>query len=183
LSEQLRRYLDDKAWLENRRIMQLIREVEQTALSIRDMQPDRQIIELDEAAPNIDLTMDRPLFEPPLKSKIDDVALAGDEDIPYDALFNSVYVDKDRLAANIRQALQNRSQVSLEELVERHPLEQGLAELVAYFSIAADDHENAIIDDTQRKTLTWTDQGEHSRQATLPLVIFCRPSRPVSRTG
>jgi Protein of unknown function (DUF3375) len=51
-------------------------------------------------------------------------------------------------------------------------LEQGLAELVTYFSIAADDHDNAIIDDTQRKTLTWTDQDEHSRQATLPLVIF-----------
>ena len=76
LSEQLRRYLDDKAWLENRRIMQLIREVEQTALSIRDTPPDRQIIELDEAAPDIDLTMDRPLFEPPLKPRIEDVPLA-----------------------------------------------------------------------------------------------------------
>ena len=182
LSEQLRRYLDDKAWLENRRIMQLIREVEQTALLIRELQPDRPIIELDEAAPDIDLTMDRPLFEPPLKSKIDDVPLAGDEDVPYDALFNNVYVDKDRLAANIRQALQNRSQISLDELVQRHPLEQGLAELVTYFSLAADDHD-AIIDDTQRKTLTWTDQDDHSRQATLPLVIFCRPSPSASRTG
>lgn len=181
LSEQLRRYLDDKTWLENRRIMQLIREVEQTALSIRDIQPDRQIIELDEATPNIDLTMDRPLFEPPLKSTIDDVALAGDEDVPYDALFNSVYVDKERLESNIRQALQSRSQISLDELVQSHPLEQGLAELVTYFSIAADDHDNAIIDDAQRKTLTWTDQDEHSRQATLPLVIFCRPTHPVSR--
>ena len=36
LSEQLRRYLDDQAWLENRRIMQLIRRVEQSALAVRD---------------------------------------------------------------------------------------------------------------------------------------------------
>jgi hypothetical protein len=162
--------------------MQLIREVEQIALSMRESAPDRPIIELDETAPDIDLTMDRPMFEPPLKSKIDDVALAGDEDIPYDALFNSVYVDKDRLAANIRQALQSRSQISLDELVQSHPLEQGLAELVTYFSLAAEDGD-AIIDDTQRKMLTWTDQNEHSRQATLPLVIFCRPSHPVSRVG
>ena len=34
LSEQLRRYLDDQAWLENRRIMQLIRGVEQSALAV-----------------------------------------------------------------------------------------------------------------------------------------------------
>ena len=31
LSEQLRRYLDDKAWLDNRRIMQLVREIEHSA--------------------------------------------------------------------------------------------------------------------------------------------------------
>jgi hypothetical protein len=162
--------------------MQLIREIEQTALLIRDRAPDRQIIELDEAAPDIDLTMDRPLFEPPLKPQIEEISLAGEEEVPYDALFNNVYVDKARLAANIRQALQIRSQISLDELVQRHPLEQGLAELVTYFSLAAEDSD-AIIDDTQRKTLTWTDQGDHSRQATLPMVIFCRPSHAVSSAG
>ena len=182
LSEQLRRYLDDKAWLENRRIMQLIREIEQTALLIRDRAPDGQIIELDEAGPDVDLTMDRPLFEPPLRPQIEEVPLAADEDVPYDALFSNVHVDKARLAATIRQALQARSQISLDELVQRHPLEQGLAELVAYFSIAAEDGD-AIIDDTQRKILRWTDQGDHSRQATVPLVIFCRPSLSASRAG
>ena len=35
LSQQLRRYLDDQAWMENRRIMQLLREVEQYALAVR----------------------------------------------------------------------------------------------------------------------------------------------------
>ena len=39
LSEQLRRYLDDQAWLENRRIMQLIRGVEQSALAVRARRP------------------------------------------------------------------------------------------------------------------------------------------------
>jgi len=182
LSEQLRRYLDDKAWLENRRIMQLIREIEQTALSLRDTPPDGQIIELDEAAPDIDLTMDRPMFDPPLRPQIEEEPLTGEEDVPYDALFNSVYVDKARLEANIRQALQDRAQISLDELVQRHPLEQGLAELVTYFSLAAED-DDAIIDDTQRKTLRWTDEGEHSRQATLPLVIFCRPSHTAASAG
>jgi flagellar motility protein MotE (MotC chaperone) len=182
LSEQLRRYLDDKAWLENRRIMQLIREVEQTALSIRDKPPEGQIIELDEPAPDIALTMDRPMFEPPLKPQITELPLEEGEEIPCDALFENVYVDKERLAANIRQALQIRSQVSLNELVGRHPLEQGLAELVAYFSLAAEDG-GAIIDDTQRHTLVWTDEHGHSREATLPLVIFCRTSPSFANAG
>ena len=35
---------------------------------------------------------------------------------------------------------------------------------------------HAIIDDTQRQTLIWNDQSGYFRQATLPLVIFCRAS-------
>jgi hypothetical protein len=53
---------------------------------------------------------------------------------------------------------------------------------VTYFSLAAED-EHAIIDDTQRQTLIWNDQSGHSRQATLPLVIFCRTSRSFATAG
>src|SRR6266849_5971092 len=45
LSEQLRRYVDDQAWLENRRIMQLIRGVEQSALAVRAEPPQGTFME------------------------------------------------------------------------------------------------------------------------------------------
>lgn len=182
LSEQLRRYLDDKAWLDNRRIMQLIREIEQSALAIRDRQPEGPLMAIDELGPDIDLTMDRPLFSPPLKPEIDEIPSDATQDVPTDALFDHVYVDKDRLAMRIRQALQTRPQVSLIELAERYPMEQGLAEVIAYFSLAADDNA-AIIDDTRRQTLVWTDEDGTLRQATLPLVIFCRPTSPLAKTA
>ncbi len=172
LSEQLRRYLDDQAWLENRRIMQLIREVEQRALAIRDRLPEGAFMALDEPAPDIDLAMDRPLYTPPFKPRFTDQVLAeGGEDISADALFDQVYVDKARLAAQIRRALQTKYQVSLAELVEAHPIQQGLAELVAYLSLAAEDR-LALIDDTRTQTLAWADDEGRRRQATLPLVIF-----------
>ncbi|MBV6486903.1 MAG: hypothetical protein GHHEDOFH_00840 [Pseudorhodoplanes sp.] len=177
LSEQLRRYLDDKAWLENRRIMQLIRNIEQTALALRDDMPEGIFMEIDELAPDVVLTLDRPLFSPPLEVHIDESPTENTDPIPSAALFEQIYVDKDILAGRIRQALQTRSQISLAEIVHRHPLEQGLAELVAYFSLASDDNA-AVIDDAQRQALTWTDSAGRARQATLPLVIFCRPARP-----
>jgi Protein of unknown function (DUF3375)/Uncharacterized protein conserved in bacteria C-term(DUF2220) len=77
LSEQLRRYLDDKAWLDNRRIMQLLREIEHSALAVRDAPPDRMLVGLDEPRPNIDLTMDRPLFSPPLTPEINELPSEG----------------------------------------------------------------------------------------------------------
>lgn len=174
LSEQLRRYLDDKAWLDNRRIMQLMREIEQSALALRDRMPEGVVSELDETAPEINLTMDRPLFNPPLRSQIDEVPQDAVETAPTDALFGQIYVDKARLAALVRKELQTRHQISLAEMIAAYPLEHGLAELVAYLSLAAED-ETSIIDDVQRQTLMWHEDHGHARQATLPLVIFCRP--------
>jgi hypothetical protein len=172
LSEQLRRFLDDQAWLENRRIMHLIREVEQHALAIRDRHPDGAFMDLDEAAPDIDLAMDRPLFVPPFKPRFsDETLIAGADDLSADALFEQQYVDKPRLAAQIRRALQTANQVSLADLVQTHPIEQGLAELITYLSLAAEDR-LALIDDTATQTLSWTDTDGIRRQATLPLVVF-----------
>ena len=110
----------------------------------------------------------------PLKPEIDaTLELSRDDDIPADALFDQVYVDQERLGAKSAGALQRRTQVSLAEVAAAHPLEHGLAELVAYLSLASDDPA-AVIDDERRRGDPWTDAEGRRRQATLPLVIFAR---------
>jgi hypothetical protein len=117
LSGELRRYLDDKAWLENRRIMEILHEIESSALGIRGRLPDGPFMLVDDTGPDIRLPMDRPLFNPPVRPDIiDAVVAASGEDIPADALFNRVYVDKERLVWRIRKELQHRVQVSLLEI-------------------------------------------------------------------
>ena len=174
LSEQLRRYLDDKVWLENRQIMQTIRAIEQGALATRDQPPAGTYIELDEPGPTIDLPMERPLFSPPWKPTIaDQILVEGEGDMSLDVLYEQVYVDKTELAAHIRRTLQTRPQISLAEIVESRPLERGLAEIVAYLSLAADDS-HALIDDEHKQILAWTDATGCQRQATVPLVVYSR---------
>ncbi len=175
LSAQLRRYLDDQAWLENHRIMQLLRGIEQSALSLRADMPAGAFMDIGEAAPTIPIVFDRPLYSPPLTHELDDTILAtDDEDIPADALYDEAYVDKTRLTANIRRMLHGRKQVTLTELIDAHPLEQGLAEVIAYLGIAADDAD-AVIDDSATRRLHWIDGQGCGRTATLPLVIFNQP--------
>jgi hypothetical protein len=174
LSEQLRRYLDDKVWLENKLIMQLIRSIEQRALEVRPHLPEGTFMELDEPGPDIDLPTERPLFTPPWKPKVaDQILLDGATEFPTDVLYEQVYVDKAELASRIRRALQTQPQVSLGQLLESHPLQRGLAELVAYLSLAAEDA-HAIIEDEQRQSVTWTDPSGKVRYATVPLVIYGR---------
>ena len=174
LSEQLRRYLDDQAWLENRRIMDLIREVEQHALALRDRTREAPGMPLSEPAPRAELPMERPLFSPPVKPVVDSEAVRdGVGEVDAEALYNQIYVDRLALQARIRQALQQREQISLAGLLETHPLERGLAELVAYLSLAADDG-RCVIDDSRSQTITWQDDQGIQRLATVPTVIFSR---------
>ncbi len=175
LSEQLRRYLDDQALLENRRIMNLIRAIEQQALVLRTRPPGGEFtMPLDEPAPGVELPMERPLFSPPFKPAIRErILVEGETDVASDALFDQVHVDKTRLRARIRQALQTRDQISLAGLLEQRPLEQGLAELVTWLSLATESTKS-VIDEDQPQTVAWIDDQGHGRRATLPLVIFTR---------
>jgi hypothetical protein len=174
LSEQLRRYLDDQAWLENRRIMDLLRQLEQHALAVRANPPAGDLMPLDEPAPRLGLGMDRPLFTPPEKTQLNVEVMEETLDLAsLDALFSTTHVDKTRLLQSIRRALQFRGQISLEELIQSYPLEQGLAELITYLSLAADDAD-AFIDDTRRVAISWVDELGFARRAHMPAVLFKR---------
>ena len=64
LSEQLRRFLDDQVWFENRRVIDILRGIEARALSCATTAGRRVTIEIDGPSPAITLPMERPLYTP-----------------------------------------------------------------------------------------------------------------------
>jgi len=178
LSQQLRRFLDDRAWLENRRIMDILHGIESKALALRGSPPAGTVMEMAEARADIELAMERPLFTPATKPVIADLALqAGDQDIDPSVLFDQVVVDKARLTRHIRHALQDRAQITLSELVLTQPLQQGLAELVAYLQLGSGTFSTVVDEDTPEpiRWQSWaTDGQEITRIARLPRVLFMR---------
>jgi len=176
LSQQLRRFLDDQAWLENRRIMDILHGIESKALALRESPPIGNVIEMAEAQADIELAMERPLFTPVVKPVIADLALqAGEEDIDAQALFDQVVVDKTHLIRHIRHALQDKAQVTLSELVTARPLQHGLAELVVYLQLGSEAF-STVVDENTVESICWqvsaTDGQEVVRSARLPRVIF-----------
>lgn len=180
LSHQLRRFLDDQAWLENRRIMDLLRGIENKALSLRDAPPEESVMEIADAAASIELPFERPLHSPSGPSAITaspaDSPLAED-DGDASALFQQIVVDKARLARNIRHALQSQAQVTLKEIAAAYPLQHGLAELVSYLQLS-DGQFHTVIDENHDESLYWPGQDRNdqpvTRRARLPRVIFVR---------
>lgn len=174
LSEQLRRFLDDQAWLENRRIMDILHKIENHALALREELPPGDFMPLAETSATVELPLERPLYRPPLKPLIAEMALdEGDADVDTAALYAQVVVDRAELTRNIRQELQERSQISLAEVVTRHPLRHGLAELVAYLQIAGE-WPKTVVDDEVQEQVSWQMETGVLRQATLPRIILLR---------
>ena len=173
LSQQLRRFLDDQAWLENRRIMDLVRSIEARALAVRAQPPTGDFMPMDDLSPSVSLPMERPLYNPPAKLVLDKLTLlAGEGDLDTAALFDQVWVDKALLAGQVRQMLQERAQVTLSEVLAEHPLKHGLGELVAYLQLASESAQ-AVVDDSVLDVVQWTN-FHTTRQAHLPRVIFVK---------
>src|SRR6202167_2488759 len=64
LSDQLRRFLDDQVWFENRRVIDILRGIESRALQLRESGSIPITMEIDTATPAIRLPMERPLSAP-----------------------------------------------------------------------------------------------------------------------
>jgi hypothetical protein len=186
LSQQLRRFLDDRAFLENRRILDLLHGIESKALALREATPSSTVMHIDAMAADIELPLERPLFTPSVKQRLADLALlAGEDDIDTARLFDQIVVDKARLRSAVQCALRRQPQITLCELLDAEPLHQGLAELVAYLELAhAGDASDAIeglralVDEAVIEPIRWQASnaaGEAvTREARLPRVIFTR---------
>lgn len=186
LSQQLRRFLDDRAYVENRRILDLLHGIEIKALGIREATPSGPVTFIHAMGADIELPLERPLFTPSMKPRLADLALmVGDDEIDTTRLFDQIVVDKSRLRSVIQNALHRQPQITLRELLDAEPLHQGLAELVAYLELAhTDDGGNALgrmralVDDALEEPIRWQASnaaGETvTREARLPRVIFTR---------
>ncbi|MGB3684457.1 MAG: DUF3375 domain-containing protein [Ornithinimicrobium sp.] len=175
LSDQLRRFLDDRVWLENRRVMDLLRSIETTSLSLPTGE-HKMVTELDALSPRLALPLERPLYSRPAQSHVD--SAIGDDDshdmVDTTALFAQQYVDHQRLAQQVRDALAGRSQVELDTILAQHPVEQGLAEVVAYLGLV-EDGVQVVLDDETRAHVTWQpDDNGPERSADMPAVSYVR---------
>lgn len=176
LSRQLRSFLDDRAFYENRRIIELLGRIEKKAHTLKDSPPREYVAELDGVKPEITLPMERPLYTPPLAVDLETVFEEEDELIDHSLLFQQTFVDKTRLLENLEQELRKQGQISLGELILRHPLTEGLTELITWFSIAAEEELSAV-DETATERIEWKDSKGILRRAEIPMTIFSKRNR------
>lgn len=172
LSEKISRVLSEKNLLERRRAMELIGDIRQMAFSLIDTKIKEDDFIIIEDEPNINL-FDR--WEP--GEEKEDLAnilfpdgSIDEENADFKSLFDQFTIDKRRLQQRIDNMLETRTQVSLKEIVDEYGVENGLSEVVGYFSIATSGSHNIIMEEVPEPITV----GE--RKINVPMVLYTKPN-------
>ncbi|MBE3129788.1 MAG: DUF3375 family protein, partial [Acidobacteria bacterium] len=143
------------------------------ALAARDSPPTERIFIEVEGEPDLNLVMDRPLYEPQAPVHISSMpGEIGDAELDVEALFDQDQVDLAVLRERVAGALRGRSQVTLQEIVREHPLEGGISELLGYLALAS--RTGAASVDQERTTTMRVRNRRTGRELRVlaPTVIF-----------
>ncbi len=187
ITDQLRRYIQEQSQ-DNRRILEMIREFEAGAHQLQDeeLKKSRCFTQLDGIQAEISTLFSRRLYQPKAQEQLDSRLEQGDDSPQVDLshLFDVSHIDELKLQRNIDHCLQLASQnqhqgeVTLAQVVEAHPIEYGLDEVLTYIKLACEQAVPAQINPQQQQEIVWqlsNDQGESvSHRLKAPLIKFVR---------
>jgi flagellar motility protein MotE (MotC chaperone) len=173
LSEQLRRFLDDQVWIENRRVMDLVRSIEAAALGVRDAPPRDLGLEVDEPGVPIALPLERPLYDPQPDVVVHSMISPDEIDMAeLDDLFAQKFIDTARLAENIRAVVSPRTVAALDDIIAVYPVQEGVAEILGYLTLDEGDITVDVSDD--ETTIDYVDAVGDAKRVRMRKVTVTR---------
>lgn len=176
LAQQLRRMFDEAYLLEHRRVLELAGQIKRLAVDVKEYPPEKKFFVL-ETSPHVQLPMERPLWEPVYEPvfDIEPVVATGDiSNVKARELFDPFFVDTAALERRIERLLQSRKEISLGEVLEEHPAQKGLAEIVYYLEIASAGRKHVISSDHWEEVVVYPASGDEFIALSIPQVIYVR---------
>ncbi|ATN05958.1 hypothetical protein CRN76_11370 [Chryseobacterium indologenes] len=175
LIEQLRKFVEQKNLSESRHILQSIEEMESLLLEHKEtLDQQAAWMEIDEVF-KPSFTIDRPLFNPPVKvtfaaTEIADGVATADTDL----LFEQFYVDVEVLRNHVKTLLKSRSQIALSELLNHYKPTKGVAEILGYMQIATNEGKHFVNRDQFEYHIIENKSTGKTYRMQTPIIIFNR---------
>lgn len=173
-ARSLKQFVQSREYLEQRRLNQLLRDAQRAALDLKDR------VKTSESLPyDLKLTTSRisslaqwSLFDPSLNTVEGGMESGLAAAATLDELSRMVTeseIDFRRLKLNIREALAERGQASIGEIVATHPPHQGLGSIVGYVALGSRHGERG----GELETVEWHSGGVQ-RAARIPVIYFLK---------
>ncbi len=174
LIEQLRRFIDDRVWVENRRILELCRTIEKQALECKESMPkSRTFTALPGAKVTISSIADKRLYrlrsDTHFEARIEPKAAT----IDLESFLHQCYVDEALLKRRIDTLLQERVQCTLGEVVAHYGADKGIAELIGYYTVAKS-RSTARIEKEVYEVVEVKDFDGNFKKVRIPKTVFTR---------
>lgn len=171
LVAQLRRFIDDRVRVENKRILELVEQIQKNALELKEAGIiPKESFYIDGDKTDIFIPFERKLYsikeEKKLQKRLDETPIELDI-TSFQDLF---YIDEEELKEHIESLLETNSHITLSEVVKTFPVTKGVAEIVGYFSLAQRVYES-IVEEQKEVILITTKDGEQKR-VRLPRITY-----------
>jgi hypothetical protein len=174
LIEQLRRFLDDRVWIENRRVLELCKEIQKNAIEIKeDLPKSKNFALIDDACVEINSVFDKSLFTLKEKTEFKNVVMEDDIEIVMDSFYDIFFIDEECLKRNISELLLSQTQCTIKDVVQKFGIKKGLAELITYVSIAKNSA-SVRVDESLYESIEISDSSGVLKRVKLPKIIFIR---------
>lgn len=172
LSEQISWYVNERNLEEKRQIYFYVKSISQQAASIVGRMPkNRDFMSIPEAAPEIELPMERPLRMPPAVESLSSGILGeGRAESSMSALFQQVYVDKKELRRRIRMLRDRNGAVTLAAVIREYPVKAGLLEILTYLEAAKSERGQYVAGAEDRVPYTGADGAP--REISMERIVF-----------
>ena len=174
LADKLTSVIAERDQQERKQVKQTIRAIQQLALQRID-EPTNAGLVVD-GNPQVRLPMERklhlyeaerPTFAQPPRNA--DLQLTAEMLAP---LLSGRRVDRRILAGHVKAMLAETPVVTLADLLARYPIEQGLGEIIGYFSLTNEPSMRVFVRDNTTETLCF--DAVHNKYVTIPQLTFCR---------
>lgn len=173
----LKQFVQSRAYQEQRRLNKLLRLAQKRAVMVKE-----QYRASDDTGRTLELTSARirslaqwQLHDPSLNDVEAGIARAEPAEISLEAvseLLAHSEIDFRRLRQQLVDLLAERAQVSVAEVLEAHPAEQGLGSIIGLLALGARD---GIVSE-QRERVSWTGLDGIERRARIPRIYFVKES-------
>ena len=173
LIEQLRRFIDDRVYIEHKKIVELCNSIEKSAIAIKHNPPkNRDVMRVSEAKVKVDSVFEKSLFVPKKEQKFENEVVESIDEVNIDALYDIFYVDEEEIKSNIDYFLQIEPQCVLSKIVQKFPIKKGISELIVYLSIAK--NSNSIIDEQEKEIIDIVGSDGVKRLVKVPKIVFVK---------
>jgi hypothetical protein len=174
LIEQLRRFIDDRVWIENKKILELCKSIEKTALNITTNPPTKKAFTtIDDTKVALSSVFEKSLYAIKQTKEFKNELKEEKIDINLDTFYDIFFIDEQELKNNINYFLQIKPQCTLKEILEKFPITKGVSEIVSYLSIVKNST-NTIVELDNKIEIKIKDINNDTKIVKIPKIIFTK---------